>query len=373
MFVSRPGYKIADIDYSQIELRIPANVSGEPLWVETLSSEEGDLHSEMAKLVYSTDSPTGAQRQLAKRMNFSNLNGGSPQSLVTSDTTGTLSLDEARRIHSQWWNSVPVLKEWANGIQNNGTKRGWTETCFGRKRSLMHLISKGCGDGDGIDFKTKMAVRRVALNTYIQGSAADIMKMAMVRLHRWVKKEQLQEEVKILLQVHDELVFEIREDVLDDRLAKIVELMERQVPGWRVPLTVDVDIGDSWGVVSGWSDSSEGEPEGTEDNGERSTKVVDFSSSSSGVNEPEVNEEGADYSPEEKAAAGGVTLCVNCMLSEMTARLVRNIIVECPGEASLSVMYAGTVSDCEGTPIHPVRFQERIAQAFPSSQMRVEV
>lgn len=241
-FRAKPGYLIAAIDYAAIELRVAAELSGEPFWVKAFQNEE-DLHTNMAKVAFKTDNPTKAQRDSAKKANFGNLYLGSAETLCAQSD---LTLPEASFIWAEWWKAVPVYKSWTEAQFEFAKSNGYVSTFFGRRRRLDDLILSAKGEKKG----KKMSwgfIRRSSCNSPIQGSSADLNKMAMLRISDWIERDNLEQDIQMLLSVHDELVFQIKDDEnLSPRARKIAELMVKVPPNWKVPLKTDIEVGPNW-------------------------------------------------------------------------------------------------------------------------------
>lgn len=241
-FRAKPGFLIVAIDYAAIELRVAAELSGEPFWVRAFQAEE-DLHTNMAKVAFKTQNPTKAQRDSAKKANFGNLYLGSAETLCAQSD---LTLPEASFIWTEWWKAVPVYKSWTEAQFVFAKQNGYVSTFFGRRRRLDDLILAAKGEKKG----KKMSwgfIRRTSVNSPVQGTSADLIKMAMLRVSDWIEKEHLEQDIQMLLSVHDELVFQIRDDEnLCSRARTIADLMTRVPPNWKVPLKTDIEVGPNW-------------------------------------------------------------------------------------------------------------------------------
>lgn len=257
-FVARVGFKIAAIDFRGIELRVAAQLSGEPVWVEAFQSGNDDLHTAMAKVCFKTDSPTDKQRKTAKCGNFNNLYLGSARNM---QTLSDLTEPEAIIAHRSWWAAVPTYKKWTERQIAIYRQQSYVETCFHRKRNMLGMIAAAKENESKTGKKGGRKVGwgycdRSSINTQIQGSSADLLKIAMVRVDRWIRSNKLQNDIKMLLTVHDELVFEVRDcPDMYEWLREIGRQMTQtpkgevlpKIDGWRVPLAVDIEIGCSWG------------------------------------------------------------------------------------------------------------------------------
>ena len=238
--IARPGYKMVAIDYSGEELRVGANLSREPVWCKEFLEGEADLHQATAKLIFSPN-PTKDERKKAKGVNFQIMYGGGPPAVAGA--TG-LSREEAKVLIQKFFAGLKAIKSWMEREKQACKKRGYAETPFGRRRPLPGLASK--------DFIEISKAERLAINTPIQGAGGDIMKLAMIMTHRYI--QGVKGEVRMLLTIHDELVFEVKEDNLDVHIPNLMNLMSLHeiLSGpqykWPVPLTMDCEVGDSWDV-----------------------------------------------------------------------------------------------------------------------------
>ncbi|MFS8523231.1 MAG: DNA polymerase I [Limnochordales bacterium] len=230
---SEPGWVLLKADYSQIELRVLAHISGDETLIEAFRQGE-DIHTRTAAEVFGLDPAevTPERREAAKAINFGIVYGISSFGLAKG--TG-LSQEDAQRYIDAYFARYPGVKQYIEKIKAVGREQGYVTTLFNRRRYLPDLKSR--------NFARRSFAERTAMNTPIQGSAADIIKLAMVAAHRRLKEEGLQ--ARLLLQVHDELVLELpREEVpraaalIRDCMANVVELA--------VPLVVDIEQGPNW-------------------------------------------------------------------------------------------------------------------------------
>ena len=182
--------------------------------------------------------------------NFSNLYGGSPQALA--DAAG-ISVPEAKEIWNGWWEGLSKIKLWKGKQEKFAEANGYVKTFFGRKIMLadaqLQVPKFGRNPEEKKLISKKSAAFRQSINFPIQGSSADIMKIAMSNIHSWIKAKNLENDVRMLLTVHDEIVFEIRDEMLPKVIPEIVKLMCFEVPGFQVPLTCDIEISKDWGSV----------------------------------------------------------------------------------------------------------------------------
>ena len=233
-FVPEKGHELLAADYSQIELRVLAHLSGDPALTAIFTADR-DIHEETARAVFGEALP-GLEEELrrkAKVINFSIIYGTSAFSLAkelgTTPREAQLFMDRYFALH-------PGVSACLENIVREAGEKGFTETIFGRIRQVPELKQR--------DRNVQQAGRRIALNAPIQGSAADLMKKAMIDIWRDLKERRLK--TKIILQVHDELVFEVPtgekkavEEIVRDRMENVFPM--------RVPLKVHLGWGPNWG------------------------------------------------------------------------------------------------------------------------------
>ncbi len=232
-FVADPGHRLLAADYSQIELRVLAHLSEDPALVGTFLNDR-DVHEETARLVFgeAAAASNAEMRRRAKIINFSIIYGASAFSMAKE--LGT-SAGEAQKFIDRYFEKLPRVRDYLDRIVDEARDRGFSETLLGRKRQVPELRQP--------DRNIQQAGRRIALNTPIQGSAADIIKLAMLRIDQDIREAGLR--TRMILQVHDELVFEVPEGE-EARIGEIVgERMEHAVP-CRVPLKVRLGWGPNW-------------------------------------------------------------------------------------------------------------------------------
>lgn len=243
-FVAEKGYTLVACDYSQIELRVAAILSGEPNFIKVFQ-EGGDIHAAVAARVFEVDEKdvTVDMRRQAKVINFGIIYGMGVNALRQN-----LGSDRktAQDFYNTYFERFPGLRDYLDSVKTSAMKKGYTETLFGRRRYFPALKSK-------LPFIRAQA-ERMAINAPIQGTAtADIIKLALSHVDARLKKEKLDTKVFPLLQVHDELVFEIKDDVVDKASALIKEEMEGILENSfisynsPVPLVVDVVSAKAWG------------------------------------------------------------------------------------------------------------------------------
>ncbi|MCD9507804.1 DNA polymerase I [Photobacterium phosphoreum] len=233
-FVAKPGYKILAVDYSQIELRIMAHLSGDQALLDAFR-EGKDIHAATAAeiLGLAIDDVTTEQRRRAKAINFGLIYGMSAFGLAKQLDMGR---NEAQDYMNVYFERYPGVLEYMESTRNSAAEQGYVETLFGRRLYLPDIKAR-----NGLRRK---AAERAAINAPMQGTAADIIKFAMIAVDEWVQ-QQPQGQVSLLMQVHDELVFEVEASVLDSVTAKVRQLME-QAATLAVPLIAETGYGDNW-------------------------------------------------------------------------------------------------------------------------------
>lgn len=232
-FIASEGKKIISADYSQIELRLIAEISGEKNMIEAFQKGE-DIHASTAAKLFNIplNTVTKLQRSQAKTVNFGIIYGVS--SFGLSEQTG-LSRTEAKQMIDAYFETYPRLKEYMNEQIMTARKNGYVETILGRKRYLKDINSA--------NFVVKGHAERNAINAPIQGSAADIIKLAMINIDRELENQEM--ETKMLLQVHDELIFEAPIDEIETAKILIKTQMETAY-ATQVPLLTEVGVADNW-------------------------------------------------------------------------------------------------------------------------------
>ncbi len=231
-FVAREGYRLVGIDYSQIELRLLAHYSQDEALVEAFRRGD-DIHLATAIKLFGEDEAK-QKRSFAKSINFGLLYGMGSRKL--SDELG-ITTAKAKEIIESYFSSFPTVKRFLESIQEGVKERGFVETICRRRRLF---------DYDNANGMQKASFMRESVNTLFQGSASDLIKLSMIEIDRVIQEEQL--DAYMLLQIHDELIFEIREDkveVIGDRFRDIME----SIITLEVPLECSVSVGDNWGEL----------------------------------------------------------------------------------------------------------------------------
>lgn len=244
-FVAEKGYKLISFDYSQIELRIAAMFSGDEYMIKAFN-EGKDIHSAVAMKVFNVkeDGVTSEMRRVAKVINFGILYGMGV--LALKKNIGT-SKEEAQKFYNEYFEQFKSIKDYLDDTKNFARKFGYTETLFKRRRYFPGINSS-------LPFIRAME-ERMAINAPIQGTSADLIKIAMSMAHNRIKKEGLSDKVFPILQIHDELIYEVKEDVAEKVAEMIKETMEHVLENSfikykpEVPLSVNYVIGNNWGEL----------------------------------------------------------------------------------------------------------------------------
>jgi DNA polymerase-1 len=232
-FVPEPGWVLLSADYSQIELRLLAHLSQDPVLIESFQQGQ-DVHARTASELFgvSLNAVSAAQRRQAKTINFGIIYGMGALRLGRS--LG-IPLKTAQEYIEQYFKRYAGIKAYMDGVLLEARKCGYVTTLLGRRRYVPDLQSKNA--------QLAAAAERMAVNTPIQGTAADLIKMAMVEIDKRLAKEKAP--ARMLLQVHDELLFEVQEQKLHKVKTLVRECME-SVMELRVPLQVDLGVGANW-------------------------------------------------------------------------------------------------------------------------------
>lgn len=233
VFLPKDGYIFVDADYSQIELRILAHMSGDEMLIQAYR-EAQDIHRMTASQVFHTpfEEVTDLQRRNAKAVNFGIVYGISSFGL-SQDLS--ISKKEAQEYIERYFESYPKIKEFLDGCVEKAKKDGYSVTMFGRRRPLPEISSS--------NFMQRSFGERIAMNAPIQGTAADIIKIAMNRVHRRLIDEGLKS--RLLLQVHDELLIETAPDEVDE-VKKILDEEMKGAADLSVELEIDTHTGKNW-------------------------------------------------------------------------------------------------------------------------------
>ena len=232
-FVAPPEHLLLIADYSQVELRLLAHFSDDPAFVAAFQ-RGGDIHRQTAAVIFGVpeENVTGEMRARAKTINFATIYGQG--ALALSRQLG-ITLEEAKAFIKHYFERFSGVRAWLDKTIDEARQRGFVETLFGRRRYIPELRDR--------NFSIRSFGERTATNSPLQGSAADLIKIAMIRIHAALKQANLR--TRMLLQVHDELVFETPERERSDAAALVKREMEG-VANLRVPLVVTIGAGKNW-------------------------------------------------------------------------------------------------------------------------------
>jgi DNA polymerase-1 len=241
-FVADEDFVLVSFDYSQIELRVAAFLSGDKRLIEIFKNG-GDVHSAVASAVFGVpeEKVDHEMRRRAKVINFGVMYGMGVNALKANLGTDRAS---AQQFYNDYFKKFSGLAEYLDHVKAETARRGYTETFFGRRRYFEGIKSK-------LPFIRAMA-DRMAINAPIQGTEADIIKLAMIKIDRYIEEERLAEDVFMLLQVHDELLFEIHKDKVETVAPKIKEIMENVIDPAKikgVKCVAEYAVGKNWSEI----------------------------------------------------------------------------------------------------------------------------
>jgi DNA polymerase-1 len=234
--IAPPGAYLLSADYSQIDLRVLAHLSQDPGLIAAFAQDE-DIHATTASKLFGIprDEVTPEMRRNAKTVNFGVVYGMSDYGL---EQATNLNREEAAHFIALYFEKYPGVKEYLEATKQQARKLGYVQTVLGRRRFLPEINSS--------NRMVREAAERMAINAPVQGSSADIIKVAMINLHREIEKKNLKS--KMLLQIHDELLFEVPEEEVEVMKSLVAELMPRAVE-LRVPVKIDIKLGRNWGEM----------------------------------------------------------------------------------------------------------------------------
>ena len=237
-FIAEKKYKLVSCDYSQIELRLAAERSREKNFISAFINNE-DIHSSTAKEIFNVnDSQLSAEhRRKAKAINFGILYGISPYGLAKQLS---ITHSDAKKYIENYFNRFPGIKDYMNLQISFAKTNNYVETIFGRRCNIKGINDK--------NFAVRGFAERQSINAPIQGTAADIIKLSMIEIHKNICEKKLN--ARMLLQVHDELIFEIKEELVEESLDIIRNIMETthlEYKDFIVPLTIEYGVGNNWG------------------------------------------------------------------------------------------------------------------------------
>jgi DNA polymerase-1 len=231
--IAPTGAYLLSADYSQIDLRVLAHLSQDPGLIAAFAQDE-DIHATTASKLFGipADEVTPEMRRNAKTVNFGVVYGMSDYGL---EQATNLSREEAAQFIALYFEKYPRVKEYLEATKEQARKLGYVQTVLGRRRFLPEINSA--------NRMVREAAERMAINAPVQGSSADIIKIAMINLHREMERRNLKS--KMLLQIHDELLFEVPEQEVEEMKSLVAELMPRAVE-LCVPLKIDIKLGKNW-------------------------------------------------------------------------------------------------------------------------------
>ena len=234
--IAPPGDYLLSADYSQIDLRVLAHLSQDPGLIAAFAQDE-DIHATTASKIFGipVGEVTGEMRRNAKTVNFGVVYGMSEYGL---EQATDLSREEAAQFIALYFDKYPKVKEYLEATKEQARKLGYVQTMLGRRRFLPEINSP--------NRMVREAAERMAINAPVQGSSADIIKVAMINLHREMEKKRLKS--KMLLQIHDELLFEVPEEEVEEMKTLVSELMPQAIQ-LCVPVKIDIKLGRNWGEM----------------------------------------------------------------------------------------------------------------------------
>ncbi|NTU98790.1 DNA polymerase I [Candidatus Falkowbacteria bacterium] len=235
-FVAVEGYKLVGIDYSQIELRLAAHYTEDELMLKAFNDKE-DIHTATAAAINQVElaEVTKEMRREAKAINFGILYGQGPHGL---SQTADIPFWRAKEFIDHYFVAYPRIKKWIEEVVEQAREKGYVETLYGRQRNLPEINSS--------IMQVRKAAERMAVNTPLQGTAADMIKDAMIKVNNYLASNYPQGEVRLLLQVHDELLFEIKSELVAEVVPELKKIMEN-VLHLKVPVVVEAKTGENWG------------------------------------------------------------------------------------------------------------------------------
>ncbi|MCX7964383.1 MAG: DNA polymerase I [Candidatus Sumerlaea chitinivorans] len=230
---SQPDYVLLSADYSQIELRILAHISKDPVLIEAFRQGR-DIHALTAAKIFKVplSAVTEQQRDQAKVVNFGIIYGMSPPGL---SQRLKIPLEEAKGFIEEYYEAYQGVKQWIEETKERARKEGYVTTLGGRRRYLPDINSQ--------NYAARSAAERIAINAPIQGSSADMIKLAMIAIHQWLRESDLY--ARLIMQVHDELIFDLPEQELEAVMPEVKRYMENAMP-LDVPVQVDMKYGRTW-------------------------------------------------------------------------------------------------------------------------------
>ncbi|MCA9890040.1 MAG: DNA polymerase I, partial [Anaerolineae bacterium] len=233
-FIAGAGNELLSLDYSQIELRIMAHYSADPALIQAFHQDDLDIHCMTAASLFgiAEDKVSADQRSVGKSVNFSIIYGVTEFGLARNLS---VSREEARSYIDRFFARYPGVKKYMEDSIAFARENGFVQTLSGRKRQIPEIDSSNRFRREGAE--------RMAINSPIQGTSADLIKLAMIEIHAQMQQSGMQS--KMILQVHDELVLEVEDEQLDEVTRLVVDTMEAAYP-LDVPLVANASIGRNW-------------------------------------------------------------------------------------------------------------------------------
>lgn len=237
-FLPDDGRYWVSIDYAAEELRVAALVSGEPVWEEVFRTG-GDVHESTAKAIWGAENYNRDLRKLAKGANFGILYGQNEYNFAEKFDGD---INKSREFLQQYKSSLPTLFRWVSAHQRNSQKDGMVRTYFGRP-----IRTKSYFDSD--DYKKAAYARRLSVNATIQGTGADVLKLAFMKLWKQIfSNDENRNKIKFCSTIHDEINYQITKEDTKKIVPMIIKCMRLQLPNWTFPLDVGLSIGNRWGM-----------------------------------------------------------------------------------------------------------------------------
>ncbi len=234
-FIAEPGFKFVSVDYSQIQLRIIAALANDKKMIEAFTRGL-DIHKFTAAEVNNVpiDKVTPEMRFAAKELNFGIIYGMGSQGFAEA---AKISGERAEQFINEYLKDFSGIARYVEKLKDEAHKNGFATTLFGRRRYLPELNSPS--------YMLRSQAERMAINMPIQGLEADIVKKAMIEVNNWIQKGGYDDKIRMLLQVHDELLFEVKENLVKEAASKIMGLMESVIK-LKVPIIAETKVGDNW-------------------------------------------------------------------------------------------------------------------------------
>lgn len=240
IFIAEKGFKLASFDYSQIELRILASLTEDKKMIDVFNRSE-DIHQMTASQIFNVPANeiTGAMRKIAKTLNFGIVYGMGARAFAKESG---LDLNEAKKFIAEYFNDFPSIKKWQQKIVSEARQKGFVENLNGRTRKLPEIVS--------FNQRIQAEAERMAVNFPVQSLAADMIKLAMIKTKKILQeKNYWGTKAKMLLTIHDELIFEILDDDDLEKICAVIKETMESVYKLKVPLTVDFKAGNDWGEL----------------------------------------------------------------------------------------------------------------------------